>query len=407
MAKKRAPVVKSVVKSRDAPQKRDTFSTAWLVSPDTYNVLVGDTYYKLSDCPEVQMCVDVYADLISSMTLHLMQNTARGDIRIRDALAAKVDIQPNKNMTRKTFISHIVRVLMLEGDGNQITFPRYTPDGLLDNLEPLNPSAVRLAVTPDGYEIQYGSTMKFSPDEVLHFVIRPNADQPWRGTGYRAVLREVVKGLRQAGATKQALLESPTPSLIVKVDGLTEEFASLEGRNKLSAQYLDSSEHGKPWFIPAEAFSVEQVKPLTLNDLAIARNIELDKRTAAGIFRVPSFLVGVGEYKKDEYNAFINHSIMPMAQSIQQELTRKLLYASDRYWRFNPRSLYAYDMTEIINAGGQMVDRAAMTRNEWRDWVGMGPRDDMEEVMLLENYLPVDRLKDQKKLNGGDDSGQE
>jgi hypothetical protein len=45
-----------------------------------------------------------------------------------------------------------------------------------------------------------------------------------------------------------------------------------------------------------------------------------------------------------------------------------------------------------------MVDRASMTRNEWRDWVGMGPRDDMEEVLLLENYLPVDRLGDQKKL---------
>ena len=403
MANKRAPVVKS----RDAPQKRDTFSTVWMVSPDSYNTLIGDSYYRLSDCPEVQMCIDVYADLISSMTLHLMQNTDRGDIRIRDALAAKVDIQPNRFMTRKTFISHIVRVLMLEGDGNQITYPRYTADGLLENLEPLNPSAVRLAAIPDGYEIRYGSTQRFSPDEVLHFIIRPHGEQPWRGTGYRAVLRDVVKGLRQAGATKQALLESPTPSLIVKVDGLTDEFASKEGRAILSAQYLDSSENGKPWFIPAEAFSVEQVKPLTLNDLAIAKNIELDKRTAAGIFRVPAFMVGVGEYKKDEYNAFINHAIMPMAQSIQQELTRKLLYAPDRYWRFNPRSLYAYDMSEIINAGGAMVDRAAMTRNEWRDWIGMGPRDDMDEVVMLENYLPVDRLGDQKKLIGGDESGKE
>ena len=44
---------------------------------------------------------------------------------------------------------------------------------------------------------------------------------------------------------------------------------------------------------------------MTLNDLALAKNIELDKRTAAGIFRVPPFLVGVGEYKKDEYNALL------------------------------------------------------------------------------------------------------
>ena len=71
------------------------------------------------------------------------------------------------------------------------------------------------------------------------------------------MLKDVVKGLKQAGATKQALLESPAPSIIVKVDGLTEEFASAEGRKKIGKQYLDSSENGQPWFIPAEAFDVK------------------------------------------------------------------------------------------------------------------------------------------------------
>lgn len=398
MAKK---TINRAIRSRDAPDKKRS-DTSWLVSTQAYEILVGSGYQRLADCPEVQMCVDVYADLISSMTLHLMQNTKHGDVRIRDALSAKVDIRPNKLMTRKTFISHIVRVLLLEGEGNQVTFPRFTPEGLLDNLEPLEPNAVTLVKDGDSYQIRYRQQM-FRPDEVLHFVIKPDPHEPWRGTGYRAVLKDVVKGLKQAGATKQALLESPAPSVIVKVDGLTEEFASAEGRKKLASQYLDSSEKGQPWFIPSEAFSVEQVKPLTLNDLAIARNLELDKRTAAAIFRVPAFLVGVGEYNKNEYNAFINHGIMPLAQAIQQELTRKLLYAPDRYWRFNPRSLYAYDITEMVAAGTAMVDRAAMTRNEWRDWVGMGPRDDMEEIVLLENYLPIDKLGQQKKLTGGDD----
>lgn len=388
-------------RSRDAPQKRET---SWLCSADAFKVLVGNGYTRLSDCPEVQMCVDIYADLVSSMTIHLMQNTPSGDVRVKNALSAKVDIEPNGFMTRKTFIEHIVRTLLLEGDGNQVTYPRFSPNGLLENLEPLKPSSVVFESVGAGYHIRYGDRI-FQHDEVLHFVIRPDSEKPWKGTGYRAVLKDVVKGLKQAGATKQSILESPAPSLIVKVDGLTEEFSSPEGRKKLSAQYLDSSENGRPWFIPAEAFSVEQVKPLTLNDLAIARNLELDKRTAAAIFRVPPFLVGVGEYKKDEYNAFVNHSIMSLAQAIQQELTRKLLYSPDLYWRFNPRSLYAYDIGEIVDAGGEMVDRAAMTRNEWRDWVGMSPREDMEEVLLLENYLPIDRLGDQKKLIGGDDGG--
>ena len=48
-----------------------------------------------------------------------------------------------------------------------------------------------------------------------------------------------------------------------------------------------------------------------------------------------------------------------------------------------------------------MVDRAAMRRNEWRDWIGLSPDEEMDEIYLLENYLPTDRLGDQKKLKEG------
>ena len=66
------------------------------------------------------------------------------------------------------------------------------------------------------------------------------------------------------------------------------------------------------------------------------------------------------------------------------------------------RSLYNYSLDETINAGSAMVDRMAMTRNEWRDWIGLSPREEMSELLALENYIPVDRLGDQKKLNGGE-----
>ncbi|MBC2721831.1 phage portal protein [Desulfosporosinus sp.] len=378
--------------------------TSWLCSIDAYNILTAGQYTRLSDCPEVKMCVHVYADLISSMTLYLMQNTDKGDIRVKNELSRKLDINPNKLMTSKTFIYNLVWTLMLPGEGNQVTYPRYDTDGYLDNLEPLKPSRATFFDTPNGYAIRYGD-VTYSPDEVLHFVINPDPERPWIGTGYRAVLKDVLKGLKQASTTKQALMESPAPSIIVKVDGLTEEFASLEGRTKLASQYLDSSENGRPWFIPADLFDVQQVKPLTLNDLAIAKNMEIDKRTVAGIFTMPPFLVGVGNFNKDEFNNFIGTQIMSKAKIIEQELTRKLLYSPDLYWRFNPRSLYSYSLPEIINAGSMMVDRMAMRRNEWREWIGMSPEEDMEELLALENYIPADKLGEQNKLNGGGGDG--
>ena len=386
--------------TRAPTEKRTTAPSSWLCSVDAYNILTAGQYTRLSDCPEVRMCANIYADLISSMTLYLMRNTDKGDVRVKNELSRKLDIEPNKLMTRKAFIYNLVWTLLLTGEGNQVTYPRYDGE-FLDNLEPLKPSLIRFVDTPTGYVIHYGDKV-FSPDEVLHFTTNPDPERPWIGTGYKAVLKDVLKGLKQAGKTKQALMESPTPSIIVKVDGLTEEFSSVAGRQKLSAQFLDSSENGRPWFIPAEAFSVEQVKPLTLNDLAIAKNMEIDKRTVAGIFGVPAFLVGVGNYNKEEFNNFIATRIMPQAKNIEQELTRKLLYSPDLYWRFNPRSLFAYSLDEIIKAGSAMVDRMSMRRNEWRDWVGMAPDDEMDELLALENYVPADMLGQQKKLNGAE-----
>ena len=314
-------------------------------------------------------------------------------------MSRKLDIEPNPLMTRKQLMHCIVRALLLDGDGNQFTAPVYK-DGYLESLVPLKPSAAIIQNTPNGYVVKYGENT-YNPDELLHFVINPDPEEPWKGTGYRVVLGDVVAGLRQAGKTKQALMESPAPSLVVKIDSNAEELATPKGQQILADRYLSNTRNGKPWMIPAELMDVQQVKPLTLNDLAISTNIELDKKTVAGLFGVPPFLVGVGNYSAEEYNNFISSRIMPLAKGIEQEMTRKLLISPSWYIRFNYRSLYSYSIDQIVAAGSAMVDRMAMSRNEWRDWAGIAPRADMEELLALENYIPVDRLGDQKKLNKG------
>ena len=50
----------------------------------------------------------------------------------------------------------------------------------------------------------------------------------------------------------------------------------------------------------------------------------------------------------------------------------------------------------------------AMRRNELRDWLGLPPDAEMDELLALENYIPVSRLADQKKLkDAGDEEGEE
>lgn len=385
--------------SRDTPVRSAQPSVA-VTTLDMWRSCLCEGYVPLYDCPEVRMCVHVYADMISNMTIHLMENTDRGDVRIRNELARKIDVNPNRYMNRKAFVYNIVNTMMTVGDGNCIVYPQYTRAGLLDDLIPLSPSMCNIIEKPEGgYEVRYGDRI-FQPDEILHFTINPDPERPWRGRGWSVSLREIVGSIRQSGQTKKALLESPSPSLIVKVDGLSEDYASQAGRERLKNQYIDNG-NGVPWIIPAELMDVTSVKPLTMTDLAIRENLELDKRTVSGIFNMPAFIVGVGTYIEDEWQKTVNTAIMGVAQYIAQELTAKLIYKESWYWKFNPRSLYNYKLSDLITAGSQMVDRMAMTRNEWRDWVGLSPREDMEELLALENYIPADRLGDQKKLTGG------
>ena len=112
----------------------DRCSAAWLLTDATYDTLCVSGYTRLSENPEVLMAVNKLAGLIGSMTIRLMANSEGGDVRVKNALSRKLDIEPNRYMTRMTLVSWIVRTLLLYGEGNAVVLP-VTRGGYLEDLE--------------------------------------------------------------------------------------------------------------------------------------------------------------------------------------------------------------------------------------------------------------------------------
>ena len=328
-----------------------------------------------------------------------MANTENGDVRINNELSRKIDIEPSPYMTRKQWTEAVVMNLLLYGSGNSIVLP-HTSDGFLGSLEVVSPSrVVLLQNTSDRSYYVSIDGRQYSPDEVLHFVHNPDQYYPWKGKGFTVYLRDVANNLKQAAATEKGFMESKwKPSVIVKVDALTEEFASKSGRKKLLESYVESAEVGEPWLIPAEQFSVEQIRPLSLADLAIADVVKLDKATVAAVLGVPAFLLGVGTYNQKEWEMFINTTVLSIVTELQQEMTKKLITSPKMYLRFNYWSLLNWDLQTISSVLLAGSDRGFISGNEYRDRIGFEPREGLNDLRVLENYIPYEMSGAQKKL---------
>lgn len=352
-------------------------------------------YHRLLDSPEISACINRIAAIISSATIYLMENTDKGDVRVHDELARFVDVDPWPNMaTRQSWVNWIVTQLLGEGDGEAFVLPR-TSGGKFTALEPM-PGAVSIDNPAGGYFVQWrGNT--YAPDEVLHFRLYTDQDRPWKGRGVRVQASRLAASLSTTSRLKD-MLNSPDykPPLIIAVNS-DNAFSDETERENFRESYLAESKDGKPWILPADLVKIEQIKPMSLTDLAVKDTVELDKKTATAIFGVPGFTLGIGSFSEAEHNHAVRTVYVPICQGIEQELTLKLLASPRRYFKISRRRLYAYDLKNLIDMDLAMADRGYLNGDEVRADMDLDPVG-LTERVRLENYILNEDTGKQKKL---------
>jgi len=198
----------------------------------------------------------------------------------------------------------------------------------------------------------------------------------------------VIKAIKNSNVIKWILKFTQTlrpEDIKSNVDEFTKEYLSID------------SENGGAAGVDAKADLI-QVKP----ESYVPNDKQMDKTTQ----RVYSFFntnenIIQSKFSEDEWTAFYESVVEPIAIQMSQEFTRKLFNRRERGFGnkiiFESSNLqYASMQTKLGLV--QMVDRGAMTPNEWRRILNLAPIEGGDTPVRRLDTAPVDE--------GGEENGQ-
>lgn len=101
---------------------------------------------------------------------------------------------------------------------------------------------------------------------------------------------------------------------------MIDELVNEAGRDVILNKYISETGEGKPWVVPADLLvKVEQLKPLSLNDLALNDAMQLDKRTVAAII-----------HRNDDIEE--KWIVVPQGMKITKEEIQEQVYFQEQYF---------------------------------------------------------------------------
>lgn len=198
----------------------------------------------------------------------------------------------------------------------------------------------------------------------------------------------IIKAIKNSNVIKWILkfVQTLRPEDIKReVKRFTEEYLSIDG------------EGGGAAGVDAKA-DIKQVEPKSY--------VPDDKQMDKTIQRVYSFFntnekIVQSRFTEDEWNAFYESVVEPIAIQLSQETTRKLFTRRER--GFGNKIIYESSNLQYASMSTKlglvaMVDRGAMTPNEWRKVMNLGPIEGGDK--------PIRRLDTAPVTEGGDADGE-
>jgi HK97 family phage portal protein len=334
----------------------------------------------------VHACVNLIAGAIASLPMNVYRRDRDGDrsLLVNDELWWLLNEEFTPRWSAASGWEFLGQSLLLQGDA----FARIRRSGpRIVGLEPIHPSRVTVAATPDGMRLVYavandptvpGGDRKievFDQDDMLHV--------PGFGfNGLRGV-SPLRHSLRMAASVSLATQEyagrffsnSSRPDIVISTDKpLTQEQAD-ELRDRWAQIYQGAANAHKPAVMGAGA-KIERLT-MTAEDAQFLETRQFQIEEIARAFGVPPFMIGHNE-KTTSWGSgveamgigFVRYTLRQHLNKFHNEINRKFFRTAGKVAEFDTTELERADTKSLFDAFRVAIGRAGepafMSVNEVR-----------------------------------------
>ena len=363
----------------------------------------GGTAY---DNDIVRACVNARAKRFCKLTLqHIRETINNGTKKLNinpEAYLKLMFQEPNPYMSMVDMLSKMCRTVDLSG--NVFVLILRDSNGIARELYPI-PAQTSEAEYSDTGELFYkfrlsnGQTWRFTSHDVIHLREDYSNNETFGESKFKvlAPLQEVVNTTDKG--IINAIKNSNVVRWLLKYTASLRPEALKENAKEFADNYLNIS-NGAVGVAAVDAKAdATQVNPQDYVPNATQMNSTRERIYA--VFNTNEKIVK-SQANDDEENAYYEACIEPLALALQAELTRKLFSPRERgcgnYIVVGTFNLRSASISTKLNLQA-MVDRGALTPNEWRESLGLTP--------VPGGDKPVRRLDTQPVKDNASEGGEE
>lgn len=354
----------------------------------------------------VRAAVDSVARNAAKLKAKHIRRTSDSLVTVNDMIERLLSQRPNPNMSAYDFIYRLVTSLLV--DNNAFAYPVWDGASLVA-VWPVN--AVMAEFVEDGSKTVFvrfyfadGGNVVLPYSEVIHLrrhyynndlLGEPN--KPINAT--LSAVHTTNEGLAQASKTSAHLRG------ILKYQGLLKESDIKANRDRFIAEYMTMQNAGGVAALDGKADYVElKSQPLTVN----APQMKELRDSVFRYFGVSEAIIK-GDYTEEQWNAFYESTIEPLAVQMSLEFTAKLF--TDRERGFGNEIVFEANRLQYASAKTkislikEMMPMGLFTVNEAREIFNLSPVVGGDKRLVSLNYVQADKQNlYQLGEEGGEDS---